>query len=221
MGVQLLICGTGPRSGKTMTACALAFAFKVRGLRVGVMKPIATGCAAKDGMVSLDDAEALAAAASSDLSLQRISQYRYRTAAPPMPAAIADGMLPPDYAEIANGLRAIQANNDVIIVEEAWGLDAMIDESHDYASLAADCGLELILVAARRDGFVAEAARILDHADRNHRGVRGMILNCPAPALPVDIERDAARLAQAVRAPLLGTVRYKEPLGLAIVRSLS
>jgi dethiobiotin synthetase len=220
MGAQFLICGTGPRTGKTMTACALAFAFKVRGLRVGVMKPIATGCAAKDGMVRLDDAEALAAAASSDLLLKRISPFRYKTEAPPMPAAIADGMLPPDYAAIANGLRAIQANNDVIIVEEAWGLDAMIGESHDYASLAADCALELILVAARRDGFMAETARILDHAERHHLPVRGMIFNCLAPALLVDIAEDAARLAQAVRVPLLGIVRYKEPLSLAIVRNL-
>jgi dethiobiotin synthetase len=220
MGAQFLICGTGPRGGKTMAGCALAFAFKVRGLCVGVMKPVAIGCLASNGRVSAGDAEALAAAASSDLPLERISPYRYVTVAAPMLAAIADDAPAPDYNAIADGLRAIQAVGDAVIVEEAWGLDAAIDESHDYAALAADCGLDLILVAARREGFIAEAVRIVEHAQHRKLKLRGMILNCLAPAYPAEITRDAGRLAQAVRVPLLGTVRFKEPLGLAIVRGL-
>jgi dethiobiotin synthetase len=220
MEAQFLICGTGPRSGKTMAGCALAFAFKVRGLRVGVMKPVATGCAVSGAIASADDAEALAAAASSELSSERICLFRYATADNPLSAAILDGAPPPDYSSIAEGVRAIQDSNDAVIVEEAWCLDATIDGIHDYGSLATDCGLELILVAARRDGFVAEAARIAEHARQRNLRWRGMILNCPAPASPAEVTRDAGRLAQAVQIPLLGTVRYKEPLGLAIVRSL-
>jgi dethiobiotin synthetase len=220
MGAQLLICGTGIGSGKTMVGCALAFAFKVRGLRVGVMKPIVTGALLAGKSVSANDAEALAAAAWSELPLERISPYRYVTSAAPIAAAIADGTPPPDYRAIVESLRAIQSSNDAVIVEEVWRLDASIDESHDYASLAADCGLELIIVAARRDGFITEAAKILDCALRRGLRVRGTILNCLAPASPADVTRDAGRLAQAVHVPLLGTVRYKEPLGLAIVHNL-
>ena len=46
MTSRLLITGTDTGVGKTMVGCALAFALKVRGLRVGVMKPAETGCAA-------------------------------------------------------------------------------------------------------------------------------------------------------------------------------
>jgi dethiobiotin synthetase len=217
---QFLICGTAPRSGKTMAGCALAFAFKVRGLRVGVMKPVATGCTVSGGIASADDAEALAAAASSELPSERICLFRYKTADTPLSAAISDGAPPPDYGLIADGLRAIQASSDAVIVEEAWSLDAAIDGTRDYASLAIDCGLDLIMVAARGDGFVADAVRIAEHARRRKLRWRGMILNCPAPASPAEVTRDAGRLARAVQVPLLGTVRYKEPLGLAIVRSL-
>jgi dethiobiotin synthetase len=221
MGAQLLICGTGPGSGKTMVGCALAFAFKVRGQRVGVMKPIVTGAFGNGAAVNADDAEALAAAASSEMPLERISPYRYVTAAAPIAAAIADRAPAPDYEAIVQGLRAIQSSSDAVIVEETWGLDAAVDESHDFASLAANCQLELILVAARRDGFITEAAKIADCAHRRGLQLRGVILNCLSPAYPADITRDAGRLAQATRVPLLGIVRYKEPLGLAIVQSLA
>jgi dethiobiotin synthetase len=203
-----------------MAGCALAFAVKVRGLRAGVMKPIATGCAAYEGVTRADDAEALAAAASSASPLDRINPYRYGMPGAPLAASIADGAVLPNYGAIADGLRALQAVSDAVIVEEAWSLDAAIDDSHDYASLAADCGLELILVAARQDGFIVEAARIVEHARRRQLTVRGIILNCLAMASPAEITRDAGRLAQAVRVPLLGTVRYKEPLSLAIVSGL-
>jgi dethiobiotin synthetase len=203
-----------------MAGCALAFAFKVRGLRAGVMKPIATGCAASEGIARADDAEALAAAASSALPLDRINPYRYLSSGAPLAASLTDGAAPPNYRVIADGLRALQAASDAVIVEEAWSLDAAIDDSHDYASLAADCGLELILVAARRDGFVVEAARLLEHARRHQLTVRGIILNCLATATPAEIKDDAERLEQVVRVPLLGTVRYKEPLSLAIVSRL-
>ena len=35
MAHRFIISGTGPRAGRTTVGCALAFAFKVRTLRVG------------------------------------------------------------------------------------------------------------------------------------------------------------------------------------------
>jgi dethiobiotin synthetase len=171
-------------------------------------------------MERADDAEALAAVASSPSPLGRINPYRYLAPGAPLSASLTDGAPPPDYGVIADGLRALHRASDAVIVEEAWSLDAAIDESHDYASLAAECGLEVILVAARQESFIAAAARIVDHARRHRLPVRGIILNCLAAASPADIARDAGRLALAVRVPLLGTVRYKEPLGLSIVSGL-
>jgi len=49
MALNFLISGTAPRAGKTMVGCALAFASKVRAMRVGVMKPVQTGCVERDG----------------------------------------------------------------------------------------------------------------------------------------------------------------------------
>src|SRR5260370_37169476 len=85
MALNFLISGTAPRAGKTMVGCALAFAFKVRAMRVGVMKPVQTGCVERDGGLVPEDAAALLAAASSDYPLVLVCPYSDDSA--PLPAA--------------------------------------------------------------------------------------------------------------------------------------
>jgi AAA domain len=77
MAFNFLISGTGPGVGKTMVGCALAFAFKVRSMRVGVMKPVQTGCREREGVLAPEDAASLLAAASSDLRICRWSLHAF------------------------------------------------------------------------------------------------------------------------------------------------
>ena len=86
MPSNILLTGSDTRVGKTTVGCALAFAFKVRALRVGVMKPVATGCIGQGGTLISADGAALAASASANLLPELISPYRYR--APLAPARL-------------------------------------------------------------------------------------------------------------------------------------
>jgi dethiobiotin synthetase len=76
------------------------------------------------------------------------------------------------------------------------------------------------LVVARRAGYLDAAIAALDFARRRNVAIRGLILNALAPATLADIDRNADELAHAPGAPLLGTMRFKEPLSLAIVEQL-
>ena len=220
MALSFLITGTGERVGKTMVGCALAFAFKVRALRVGVMKPVQTGCELRNGILAGRDAEALSAAASSKLAADLVSPYRYRSALAPAAAAEVDRAALPDFARIEQAYREIAAASDVMIVEDAGGLAAPIDWRHNYADLAHDLGLELILVAANRAGFISEAVLALDYASRRGIPIRGFILNALEREVSATVQRDAELLAHATGARALGTVRFKEPLALQIVELL-
>jgi dethiobiotin synthetase len=215
-----MLSGTGRGAGRTTVGCALAFAFKVRGLRVGVMKPTATGCVERDGALAADDAAALLAAASSDLPLDLVSPYRYRAPLAPLDAARADGVAPPDFAAIDRALREIASQNDVVIVEDTHGLAASLDAVHDFADLAHAHRLELILVVGRRPGFADAAKRALEFAASRGIQIRGAILNALDSEASPTIEDDAEALARATGARILGTVRFKEPLSLAIVEQL-
>ena len=72
MARGLLITGTGVAVGKTLIGCALAFAAHARGMRVGVMKPIETGCREIAGILEPADARGLAYAAACDLPMELI-----------------------------------------------------------------------------------------------------------------------------------------------------
>src|SRR5579863_2592297 len=220
MALNFLISGTGDRVGKTMVGCALAFAFKVRAMRVGVMKPVQTGCDEHNGALEAQDAAALIAAASSNLTADRVSPYRYRSALAPAAAAEIDGSAPPDFEHIEHLYREIAAASDVTIVEDAGGLAAPIDWGHTYADLARALGLELILVTANQAGFINHAALTLDYASRRGIPIRGFILNALDREASATVHRDAELLARATDARALGTVRFKEPLALHIVELL-
>jgi dethiobiotin synthetase len=220
MALNFLITGTGERAGKTMIGCALAFAFKVRAMRVGVMKPVQTGCEQHKGLDAGEDAAALNAAASSNLTADLVSPYRYRSALAPAAAAAIDGAALPDFARIERAYREIAAASDVMIVEDAGGLAAPIDWRHNYADLARVLGLELILVAANRPGFINHAVLTLDYASHRAIPIRGFILNALDREASATVQRHAGLLARASGARPLGTVRYKEPLALDIVELL-
>jgi len=50
--------------------------------------------------------------------------------------------------------------------------------------------------------------------------IRGAILNALDPDASATVAHDAARLAATTNVRILGTVRYKEPLSLAIIEQL-
>jgi dethiobiotin synthetase len=220
MALNFLISGSGPGVGKTMVGCALAFAFKVRSMRVGVMKPVQTGCRDNEGVLAPDDAASLLAAASSDLPLERACLYRYRSALAPAAAAEVDGLAPPSLGAIERAYREILARSDVMLVEDADGLAAPIDWTLNYADLARALGLEIIMVAANRAGFINSVVLTLDYAARRTVPVRGFILSALDREASSTVRRDADLLSQATGNACLGTVRFKEPLGLNIVERL-
>lgn len=185
-----LITGTGARVGKTTVGCALGFAMRARGMRVGVMKPIDT--------LESQDAQALALAVGSIMPMELICPYRYSSTP-------ADG---PDLAHISRCFDEIAADNDVMLVESA---DLM-----DFADLAATLGLEVIVVVGNRPGCIDATRLILNRCESRELKVAGCIL-CDCE---LAIETDEASLQELSGAPYLGRMRHREPLAKTIVEKL-
>jgi dethiobiotin synthetase len=192
MGRRFVITGTDARVGKTTVGCALGFAMRARGLRVGVMKPIDT--------LESKDEQALALAVGSTMSMDLICPYRYSS-----PPASADATR---LAHIAECFDEIAAQSDVVLVESAGMLD--------FADLAATLDLEVIVVVGNRPGCREAAEFTIQRCE--HRGLKlaGYILcDCdPTPAV------NDESLQQIVKGPYLGRMRYREPLARTIVEKL-
>jgi dethiobiotin synthetase len=193
MGRRFLITGTGAGVGKTTVGCALGFALRARGMRVGVMKPA-------DSLES-KDAQALAIAVGSDLPPDLICPYRYSSA-----PASADV---PDLALIARCFAKIAAQNDVVLVESA----SMID----FTDLAAMLSLEVIVVVGNRPGCVDAAVLTMQRCESRELKVAGYIL-CDCD--PSATDGNEASLTRKVKVPYLGRMRHREPLAKAIIEKL-
>jgi dethiobiotin synthetase len=218
MGRRFLITGTDSRVGKTTVGCALGFAFRARGMRVGVMKPVETGCVG-DELQALD-ASALALAAGSQLPMELICPYRYRSPLAPTAAADADGLPPPDLANIARCFREIAAQNDAMLVESAGGLATQLNSDADFADLAALLNLEVIVVIGNRPGCLNSTMLTLKHAERHRLTIAGHILCDIDPGSSPAMETNADSLIRFTNERYLGRMRHREPLARAIVEQL-
>ena len=189
---RFLITGTGARVGKTTVGCALGFAMRARGLRVGVMKPVDT--------LESQDAQALALAVGSIMPMELICPYRYSST--PAPGDT------PDFAHIAQCFSEISAQNDVVLVESA----SMID----FADLAATLSLDVILIVGNRPGCMNAATLAIQRCESRGLKLAGCIL-CDCD--PVT-ETDDASMRKLFAASYLGRMRQREPLARTIVEQL-
>lgn len=190
MARGFLITGTAARVGKTTVGCALGFAMRARGMRVGVMKPVDT--------IESQDAQSLALAVGSTMPMELICPFRYR----------ADSALAPDLAHIARCFDEIAAQNDVMLVESA--------NTMEFAELAAKFELEVIVVVGNRRGCVDATMLAIQRCEDRGLKIGGYILcDCdPTPAV------NEASLRELFGGFYLGRMRHREPLARTIVEKL-
>jgi dethiobiotin synthetase len=220
MSVNFLITGTGSRVGKSTVGCALAFALRARGLRIGVMKPAEVGCADHNGELEAPDTRALALAAGCELPLELMCPYRYRTAAPPPAAAELESLPPPELGRISDCFDRIAAASDLVLVESTGGLAEPITWAADFADLAAALDLEVIVVIANHSGGLNSGLLTLRYA--GHKGLRvaGWILNDLEPAMRPGDRTTAQAISRLTDISCLGIMRFKEPLSIEVVEKL-
>lgn len=139
----LFVTGTDTGVGKTVVAGGLARRLADRGFRVGVLKPVETGC--PPGATPADGAF-LAAAARTPGGADAVVPVRYAEPLAPLVAARREGR-PVDVRAIEEAYERVRAENDVVLVEGAGGLSVPITEDLDMAGLAARFGLPLLVVA--------------------------------------------------------------------------
>lgn len=182
----LFITGTDTGVGKTYVAAMIARDLAAAGLRVGVYKPVASGCRDGDGGLVSDDAVALWNAAGRHGTLDAVCPQRFAAPLAPHLAAQAEGRRI-DSSLLRTGLEYWLARSDVLIVEGAGGLLSPVTEEEYVADLTHDFGYPLVVVTANRLGTIHQTLVTLIAAAtfRDGLDVAGIILNQPTAA-PLD-----------------------------------
>lgn len=206
------ICGTSTEVGKTYVAALLARRLAAEGRRVGVYKPVASGCRREGDRVVADDAVALWEAAGrpgpSAASLDEVCPQRFLAPVSPHLAAAAEGKRV-DASLLVAGLDAWRQRSDVLIVEGAGGLLTPLSDELYNVDLAARFGLPLIVVCDNRLGAINDTLQTLTTARSLAPGlpIAGFVLNQTRPrADDASLATNGRELVARAGVPLLATI---------------
>jgi dethiobiotin synthetase len=149
----LFFIGTDTGVGKTYVAALVARTLAAEGHKVGVYKPVASGCRRAGRKLVSDDAVALWEAAGRPGTLERVCPQRFAAPLAPHLAARAERKRV-DIRLVRQGLRWWRDRSDVVLVEGVGGLLAPVTEKHYVLDLAMDAGFPLVIVARNAVGTI-------------------------------------------------------------------
>ncbi len=219
-GKGLFITGTDTGVGKTFVAGLLASLLRARGIDVGVMKPVETGCPRRDGRLEPRDALYLKERAGAADPLDDICPYALEIPTAPSVAAKAAGVAI-DLDRIAGRFRDLGARHQLTLVEGAGGLLVPLTDTADYTDLIQKLRIPVLVVARTSLGTINHTLLTCHWARQRKLSIVGVILNSPTgPPDPAE-EANLDALATRLPAPLLGRIPCfpKAPYDLSRVRA--
>lgn len=171
----IFITGTDTGVGKTVVAAGLALVLRERGMRVGVMKPVATGCKGEGKRLISEDAVYLFEAAENEYA-PLTSPFRFRNPLAPSVASIIEKREIP-IERILKAYRELQHHYDFLIVEGIGGLLVPITKEYYVSNLIHEFGLSILIVARGGLGAINHTLLTIDAAVIRGLEVRGIIFN--------------------------------------------
>jgi len=204
----LFVTGTGTEVGKTFVGALIARTLRQQGIRVGVYKPVASGCEVDGaGHCVASDAVALWQAAGAPGSLQDVCPQRFVAPLAPPRAAAQEGKAV-DAKLLRDGLQVWRDRCDIVLVEGAGGLMSPLSDEDYNADLALDFGYPLLVVAPNRLGVINDTLQTLITAATFSDGlpVAGVVLNHLAAHNDDSLASNRQELEARCVPPVLGAV---------------
>jgi dethiobiotin synthetase len=205
----IFITGTDTGVGKSIAAAAIARLLHERGVNVGVMKPVTSGCREKNGRLVSEDAELLAWGAGLDRVDADVTPYLLREPIAPGEAAGHEGVRI-NFQYIGEAFARLASRYDFVIVEGAGGLMVPLVEGLLIVDLVNYLSLTLLVVARPNLGTVNQTLLTCFAARQLGITVSGVIIN-NYPERPGVAEESAPRLIASLSGvPLLGVFPHQE-----------
>lgn len=177
------VTGTGTDVGKTYIASRLAETRRAAGQRVGVYKPVASGCGlGDDGEPIAEDARCLWEAAGCPGLLHAVCPQRFAMSVAPPQAAAAVSTRVDEALLLAGAELWINSSIDVLIVEGAGGLFSPISDSMLNIDFALRLRkrvpqLTVVLVAPNRLGVIHDCVACVRASEHAGLTIDRIVLN--------------------------------------------
>jgi len=208
----LFITGTDTGVGKTYVAARIARELRDAGHRVGVYKPVASGCPQGTAGAVSGDALELWEAAGRPLSPSEVCPQRFEAPLAPHRAAEAEGRTV-DQRLLRTGLAIWHGTCDVVLVEGAGGLMSPLGTTDYNIDLAAEFGYPLIVVAPDQLGVINQVLQTVIVAATAGADLvtAGVVLNRLRPECDASCGSNRAELAARCVPPVLTCMAWQQP----------
>lgn len=203
------ITGTDTGVGKTLVSAGLIRNLVANGWRVAGMKPVATGCKWKGGVLRSADADLLIAEANVKAPYDWVNPYAYEPPiAPHIAAKQHRGYI--SLAHIANCKAQLLEMADLVVVEGVGGFRVPLNDDQDAADMALMLGLPVILVVGLRLGCLNHALMSAEAIQLRGLKLAGWVGNRIDPGM-THMEPNLDALRQRLTVPCLGVVPLMVP----------
>lgn len=227
------ITGTDTGVGKTIVSAAILRGFIKKGLKVGAMKPIETGCLNKDGILLPSDGMFLRDMAEMSDPLELVTPIKFEHPLSPIVASRLEDM-DIDLERIFKVFENLKKKYDYMIVEGIGGLMVPITKEQKKKTksfyfvrdLIKDMGLEVIVVSRPSLGTINHTLLTVEALLNKKIPIKGFIINYSTVTKGDIAEKTNPEiLSEILDIPLLGTLPYltelnKDNIGDTALKSL-
>lgn len=175
MAKGIFVTATDTGAGKTIVSAGLALALRARGVRVGVMKPVATGCAVFGQQLVSYDAACLFEAAENEYA-PLTSPVRFKNPVAPSIASIYE-QKEISLEGIRSAFKKLEQCYDFIIVEGIGGLLVPIQGKYLVTNLIRELELPILVVSHVRLGAINHTLLTIDAALIRGFKIKGIVFN--------------------------------------------
>jgi len=204
----IFITGNDTGIGKTVITAGLARILLDRGLTLGVMKPVQTGAAKRNGEWVSEDMEFIKAACAPWRSRASFSNpYLLRKPLSPHQAAKAE-KVSIKISRIRKDYEQLAARCDVVLLEGAGGLLVPLNEKEFMADLALTLDVPLIVVARPRLGAINHTLLTIQSAWERGLKVLGIVFNYSQKDIREGEKEAMDFIRRSSGAPILGTIPH-------------
>ncbi len=205
----LFITGTDTGVGKSYVTALIARRLVATGNRVGVYKPVASGCRRLGTELIADDAQLLWEAAGRPGALDNVCPQRFEASLAPHLAARQEGRAI-DTDLIRDGICDWSDRCDIVLVEGAGGLMSPLSDDDYNVTLAEEFAYPLVIVAVNQLGVINQTLQTLIAAASygDDIPIAGVILNNIAPQADHSVESNRCELEARCVPPILSELKF-------------
>lgn len=172
----LFVTGTDTGVGKTLIAGGIANVLRNNGKKVGVFKPVGSGCTHQhEGLVNAD-AEFLRTCSHCNFSLSEINPVGYVTPAAPLVCEEFENRAV-DFPKIAEAYKKICADSEYVIVEGIGGVRVPISNGVDVLELAKQFQMPVLIVTRPDLGTINHTLLTIDAVRGAGLAIAGVVIS--------------------------------------------